>query len=223
MKLRQNRAVVRDQDPSGFNPALQSLCESTTGLSAALVDPEGETVDYVGVLDSFETRIAAAEWGLILRTLKSTKELERTSTAELYFRGKRRSFTVIPLSQGYALVIETPAWSMFLSKRAVIQAVHDISAEAGLALPESWLAIGERWVRVNVKSDRKLRRPIAIWRSGEWQTLHVMGRMTRDQLRRSEMGYRVRAADGGEVTLVREPFNRWYAEVALDSAAPADI
>ena len=213
---------MRDQEPSGFSPALQRLCESTAGLSAALVDSGGETVDYAGVLDPFETRVAAAEWGLILRTLKGTRELDRTDTAELYFRGRRRSFTVIPLSQGYALVIETPACSLFLSKRAVVQAVHDISTEAGLALPETWLTVRERWTRVNVRFDRRFRRPTALWRSGEWQTLHVMGRMTRDQLGRSEAGYRVRAADGAEITLVREPLNRWYMEEVFELACPTN-
>jgi len=203
---------LRDQAPSGFNPALQRLCESVAGSSVALVDSEGETVDYAGTDDPFEIKVAAAEWSLIVRTLSGARVLNQNDTFEIGFRAKRRSFAVLLLSQGYALVVEMPSGSLQLSKRAVLQAVHEISEEAGLPLPPTWRNMRERWTRVSVKADRRLRRPTAIWRNEQWQDLAVLGRLRRDQLGRSESGYRVRTADGGETTLVREAFNRWYAE-----------
>jgi hypothetical protein len=207
---------VRDQAPSGFNPVLQRLCDAVAGSSAALVDAEGETVDYAGCLEPFDIRVAAAEWSLVVRTLAGTRTLDRGDTFHLCFRGKKRSFAVILLSQGYALVVETPAGSLLLSKRAVTQAVHEISIEAGLLVPETWTLMHERWTRVSVKADRHLRRPTAIWCFESWQPVTILGRIRRDQLGRSEAGYRIRIADEGETTLIREPFNRWYAEEWAD-------
>lgn len=202
----------RDQSLSEFSGALQKLCESVAALSVAFVDPEGETVDYAGVVGPFETRVAAAEWGLILRTLKTTPSLTWADTAELYFRGRNRSFVIITLTQGYALVLELPVRSLCVSQRALLEAVRAISAEAGLILPGIWAAVREHWARVDVETDRRLRRPRAIWREGRWYAIEIMGRVARDQLRRGESGYRVRLEDGAELTLVREPLNRWYAD-----------
>ena len=219
MRLKQSCTPARDQSPSGFNPALERLCQSVAGLSAALVDPEGETVDYAGCLDPFEIKVAAAEWSLIVRTLGGSRVLDWENTSEMCFRGKHRSFAVVLLSQGYALVVEMPTYSLCLSRRAVIQAVHEITTEAGLDLPETWKAMRERWTHVAVMADRRLRRPEAIWRAEEWQSVSILGRYRRDQLGRAESGYRVRIADGKETTLVREPLNHWYAEEWSDSDA----
>ena len=212
MNRRRRRASARDQSPSGFSGALQQLCDSTNALSAALVDSVGETVDYVGILDPFETRVAAAEWGLIIETLKSTPSSTWSETAELYFRGRRRSFVIVTLGQGYALVLELPARRLHVSPRAIVEAVRTISEEAGLEVPGNWTAVRERWTRVNVQSDRRFRRPNAIWREGRWFTVEILGRLARDQLRSCETGYRVRIENGAEITLVREPLNHWYAD-----------
>jgi len=206
------RTGPRDQALSEFSGALQKLCESVAALSAAFVDPEGETVDYAGVVDPFETRVAAAEWGLIIRTLRTTPSLTWARTTELYFRGTNRSFAIITLALGYALVLELPARSLCVSQRALLEAVRAISTEAGLTLPGIWTAAREHWARVDVETDRRLRRPKSIWREGRWHPLEILGRVARHQLRRCETGYRVRLEDGAEVTLVREPLNRWYAD-----------
>lgn len=212
MRLKPSQSATRDQALSGFSSALQRLCDSVAGLSAAFVDTEGETVDYAGFIDPYEIKVAAAEWSLIVRTLSASRVFDQSDTFEICFRAKQRSFAVVLLSQGYALVVETPAASLHLSRRAVLQAVHEISDEAGLPLPSTWKLMRERWTRVAVKADRRLRRPVAIWRHERWLDLTVLGRLRRDQLGRSESGYRVRTADGTETTLVREPFDRWYAE-----------
>jgi hypothetical protein len=206
------RTVARDQALSGFSEALQRLCDSASALSATFVDPEGEAVDYAGVVDPFETRVAAAEWGLIIRTLRSTPSLTWADTAELSFRGRRRSFVVVTLGQGYALVIELRACRLYVSRRALAEAVRAISDEAGLEVPEIWSPDRERWTRVRIESDRRIRRPTAIWREDRWHALEILGRVARDQLRQCEMGYRVRIDDGSEMTLVREPLNQWYAD-----------
>jgi hypothetical protein len=217
---RRRPASARDQSPSGFSAALQQLCDSTNALSAALVDSVGETVDYAGVLDPFETRVAAAEWGLIIEVLKCTPSGTWSETAELYFRGRRRSFVIVTLGQGYALVLELPARRLYVSPRAIVEAVRTISEEAGLEIPGNWTAIRERWTRVSVQSDRRFRRPVAVWREGRWFAVEILGRLARDQLRSSETGYRVRIENGAEITLVREPLNHWYADDPLAPSIP---
>lgn len=215
MSRRRRSAAVRDQEPSAFSQALQRLCDSTNALSVALVDSIGETVDYAGVLDPFETRVAAAEWGIVVDTLKSTSSQNWAETAEFYYRGKKRSFAVFTLVQGYALVLELPARRLNVSHRALVEAVRAISEEGGLEVPGAWAAVQERWTRVQVESDRHFRRPMAILRDGRWLRLEILGRVARDQLRTSETGFRVRIEDGEEITLVREPLNHWYADELL--------
>ena len=100
MSRHRRSATVRDQAPSGFSQALQRLCDSANALSAALVDSIGETVDYAGVLDPYETRVAAAEWGIVVDTLRSASSLNWAITTEFYFRGKRRSFAIFTLGPG---------------------------------------------------------------------------------------------------------------------------
>jgi hypothetical protein len=216
---RRRGAAARDQALSGFSQALQTLCDSVNALSTALVDSIGETVDYAGVRDPYETRVAAAEWGIVIETLKSSSSRTWAKTTELYFRGKRRSFAIVTLCQGYSLVLELPRRRLHVSQRALVEAVRTISGEAGLEIPNAWMAIRERWTRVRVESDRRFRRPSAILRNGRWYRLEVLGRVARTQLRNCETGYRVRTEDGAEITLVREPLNHWYAD---DPIAPSD-
>ncbi len=60
----------RDQETTSFTDILRRLLRATSGArAAALVDFEGETVDYAGVLDPFELRIAAAHWQIVLAQL----------------------------------------------------------------------------------------------------------------------------------------------------------
>lgn len=215
MKRKAPTANQRDQAPSGFSAALEQLCESTNALSAALVDSIGETVDYSSILDPYETRVAAAEWALIVASLRAASSFDWRLTTEFSFRGRKRTFVVVTLGQGYSLVVELGPRRMNVSSRALTEAVRTITEEAGLELPASWTIPRERWTRVHVQSDRRLRRPTAILRAGIWSQIEVLGRLARDQLRPSETGYRVRTIeDGAELTLIREPLNKWYADDA---------
>jgi hypothetical protein len=182
-------------------------------LSVALVDSIGETVDYAGILEPYETRIAAAEWALIIELLKSASSFDWKYATEFSFRGRKRTFIIEMLGQGYSLVVELRARRLSASSRALTEAVRTISHEAGLELPPNWTTPRERWTRVHVQSDRRLRRPTAVLRAGNWSEVVVLGRLARGELRRSEAGYRVRTIeDGAELTLIREPLNKWYAD-----------
>ena len=212
MTRKARSSELRDQAPSGFNSALERLCESTCALSAALVDSIGETVDYAGTVAPYETRVAAAEWALILKSIRSISSFTWKSATELSFRGKRRTFVVVALGQGYALVLELRARRLSASARALSEAVRSISDEAGLELPATWSTPEKVWMRVEVEADRGLRRPLAIMRGGRWCGVEVLGRLARNQLLPSESGYRVRTNDGAELTLIREPLNTWYTD-----------
>lgn len=212
MNRRHRCPTARDQAPSGFNPVLHKLCESTASLFAALVDAEGETVDYAGILAPFDIKVAAAEWGLVLRALKSAKQLDQSNSAEMFFRGKRKSFALVNLSQDYAIVLEIPSRSLWISRRALTEAVWNICIEAQLSIPDYWLHVRERWTGVRVRSTGHPRRPEAIWYDPVWEEVEVLGRLAVQQFANGERGYRVRLPNGSEVTLVHEPPNHWYVE-----------
>ena len=55
--------TARDQAETAFTAILASLVERVPGAhAAALVDAEGETVDYAGDGEPFFLRVAAAAW-----------------------------------------------------------------------------------------------------------------------------------------------------------------
>src|ERR1700730_10328586 len=64
----------RDQEASTFAAILNDLVVRLPGaFAAALVDGEGETVDYGGKVDPFDAKINAAHWRLVLAELSSTQ------------------------------------------------------------------------------------------------------------------------------------------------------
>lgn len=213
MSERPRRSLaVRDQAVSAFSGALMRLCDATASRGAALVDAEGETVDYAGCLEPYEIRVVAAEWRLALSVfIEQTRH--KGEGAEIYYRGTRRSFAIVGMSDGYALVIELPRTSLHLSPRAIAEAVRTLSLEAGL--PHQWTASrygGERWTRIDVRWDVQKKRPVAIWLSGGWKALEVLGRFAEAEPGTRTVGYRARLLDGTELTLVREPIGIWYAD-----------
>lgn len=210
--IRQRRSLaVRDQAVSAFSGALMRLCEATAARGAALVDAEGETVDYAGCLEPFEIRVVAAEWRLVLGALAEQIGCSGPMT-EISYRGTKRSFVIIGMPDGYALVIELPRASLRLSTRAVAEALRALSVEAGLPYQPSSKFGRESWTRIDIRWDDQRRRPFAIWLSGTWQPLEILGRFVEAEGGRRTIGYRARLADGTEVTLVREPMGVWYAD-----------
>jgi hypothetical protein len=107
------------------------LCDATAARGAALVDAEGETVDYAGCLEPFEIRVVAAEWRLMLAALAEQPTLSE-GAQEILYRGSKRSFAVVSMQDGYALVIELSRTSLRLSPRAISEALRTLALEAGL-------------------------------------------------------------------------------------------
>jgi len=215
MKSRRRQIVTRDQRASAFSGVLLRLCDAAGAVGAALVDAEGETVDYAGAMDPFDIKIVAAEWVIVLALLRESKVRGFPETEEVVVRGRRKSFFVQVLADGYALVIQLPTHAFSISRLAVHEAVRDLSREAGLSMPRALLADREHWRRVDVRCEPfDARRPKAIWTSGGWSPLEVLGRW-RAGLGRGGVGYRARLPTGAEVNLVRERLGRWYSDTEM--------
>lgn len=212
MSRRRRSLAPRDQGPSSFSGILMELCDGTGALGAVLVDREGETVDYAGYLDPFALKVAAAEWRIVLAVARDVPHPHYRDTDGILVRGKKKSFAVVGLPDGYALVLELPRRSFGLSARAVAEAARAVELEASLGARRTTPA-PERWLRVEVRTastDR--RRPEAVWLEGAWHPLVILGRHRGSITARREIAFRARLPNGLEFTLVREPSGHWFAD-----------
>lgn len=208
-------ASDRDQTFTPFAEVLAELCDSTASICAALVDREGETVDYAGRGDPFEIRILAAE----LRLLFSHFEMARLGggTSEILVRAQKKSFLICALPEGYALVLQLPRRASGVSERPLSLALQKLCAEAGFPPPSlrgGRVGTAPPWRRVSVGEDpTQSRRPCRLETSEGMAEIEVIGRVAREpDARRGERGYRIRLSNGDEGTLVREPLGFWYLE-----------
>jgi hypothetical protein len=216
---RRRRGAVRDQSDSAFSAILTRLCDDCGALAAALVDAEGETVDYAGLLEPYEIKVVAAEWRIVLAVVHESRLPGFRNVSSLTVRAKHRTYFIEALTDGYAIALRMPRHSFNVSRRALSQAGRELGREAGLTLPEGRAQV--HWARVRVRtpaSSRLLRRPDAIWLGGEWSPITILGRYQARDLSRSELGYLARLASGAEVFLVREPLGVWFIDnpVALE-------
>lgn len=203
-------APARDQAASRISAILMRLCESSGALAVALVDGEGETVDYAGALPPFDTRVAAAEWRLVLTILDESRLESLRATHEMRIRAGGRSFAAVGLSDGYVLVFALPRHCFSLSYRALDEAARELESETGLSPrfhpdPSQWVG-----VEVRPSSDNQ-HRPEAVWHEGGWRAVTVVGKLHPKDLRRGEVGYFARSWNGDDLLLVREPLGRWFA------------
>jgi hypothetical protein len=211
MRARGRVAIDRDQEASPFSAILWRLCEGCSAHAAALVDKEGETVDYAGRISPYEIRVAAAELRLVLAFTRSAQIPGFHQINEIRIRTGLRSYAIVGLGDGYAIVLELVRHSSSLSRRALAQATRELEFEAGIS--SVLHASSTRWCRVLVKSSSDdTRRPEAIWLEGVWQAVTVLGRYRSADLARRERGYLARLASGAEFSLVREPLGYWFAD-----------
>lgn len=198
----------RDQAPSSFAPTLGRLCGSAGIVGAALVDADGEAVDYAGRIAPFDIRVAAAEWRIILARLARCNHAVWRDTRQMLIRGESKSFGAVLLPEGYALVLQLLPRCFRVSPRALSEAVREICENAGLGVPEHAAA---QWTRVQVNESED-RRPRSVWVKRKWLPVEVLGRWVGPELSPNELGYRVRLHGGEELTLVREPLAQWFAD-----------
>lgn len=197
--------AIRDQEASAFSHILVELCRATGARCAALVDQEGETVDYGGAGDPFDIRILAAEWRLVFAHVEHANKLGGVS--EMTVRARDKSFLIVGFPLGYALVVQLARRSTGLSPRALSQARRELCKEAGFSADGR----GEVWLRVHVKEEPGVsRRPLALSVEAESHYVTVLG-LLKSSIKR-ERGFRIRLGSGEERTLVREPLGQWYLE-----------
>jgi hypothetical protein len=198
---------LRDQSPSTFAAILQRLLDATPGsIGAALVDHEGETVDYAGALAPFDLKIAAAHLQIVLGELSELRSLD--GVRQIVVRARARSYIVRQLPLRYAvIVILYPHAGFSASSRALQEAHLRICQEAGFPAPPraaSWFAVDV----ATSPTDRA--RPERLRLGSRWEALEVMGSVV--GLAARERGFRIRLQTGAEMMLVREPFGRWFTD-----------
>jgi predicted regulator of Ras-like GTPase activity (Roadblock/LC7/MglB family) len=204
MRAGRSSSPPRDMDASPFSAILASFLTRVPGaIAAALVDAEGETVDYSGKYDLFELKVMAAHFRILLGTA-GTLVGESAPPSELVVRGDRKTVLVLLAPEGYAVVVVLRRRAGFTRRELASQTLmRELSREAGWSL-----AASSPWETVDVRADRR-GRPVALQVGIDGSVgLEVLGKLGR-------YGYRVRSAEGHEFTLVREPKNHWYADTPL--------
>jgi hypothetical protein len=215
VRKRRRPAVARDQRESAFASILAGLVERVPGArAAALVDFQGETVDYAGRLDPFGMRLAAAHWRIVLDELNGQRSFR--SVRWLTLRAGRASYLVHDLPEGYALIVVLARAAGFFGwRRAVAACAHALGDEAG------WSWSGVPWFPVKVTADER-RRPCSLRPAGPGaraRPIEILGAIAGGMGRR-ERGWRVRFDTGVEATLVREPGGVWYSDEPPESRRP---
>ena len=140
-RARLRAAFVRDQAATTFTTILDHLIGRIPGAhGVALVDVEGETVDYAGHADPFEIKLSAAHWRIVLGVIEDHEQLGEPRT--LVVRGTRRSFITYALPEGYALVLLLGRRAGFnASSRAFFDCERALAREAGWVVAAS----GRQW------------------------------------------------------------------------------
>lgn len=202
------RPPVRDMDASPFALILGQLLTRLPGAFAcALVDREGETVDYAGLGDPFDVKIAAAHLRIILQQVDELGALG--APRSVVIRGRARTIVARTLLEGYALVV------LFRKRAGFTRSERAYSAYGrALAIEAGWtIASTEKkgqWHPVSVELDRR-KRPRCVATADRSVDVHaVLGSVM--GLSKYERGFRVRLTSGSELTLVREAGNSWFAD-----------
>ncbi len=194
-------AVARDTDATAFSLILAELLERVPGAyAAALVDAEGETVDYAGHGDPFDVRVAAAHLQLVLQGIGRWGGLGEPRWVVV--RGHKKSVAASVLPDGYALaLLLRPRAAFAISTRALKVCTRALAAEAGWTDLELRDGVKQRsWFAVSVETDPR-GRPVRVGANGV--VVEVLGAVMGLAVR--ERGFRVRTLEGTELTLVREP------------------
>ena len=173
-------AHPRDQDASTFAPILAMLVTRVPGAyAAALVDGEGETVDYFSVTDPFEVKVAAAHWRIVLAEI-TERAAALGRPRGFVVRAARRSFVIRALPEDYALVLALRRRAGFSeSPRAFEACIHALCREA------CWPSeTAPEWFPVVVQCDRRGRpctvrwlRPAEGVAESQRRTVEVLGRL----------------------------------------------
>lgn len=201
---------ARDMEESAFTLILRDVLPRIPGaLAVALVDRDGEAVDYAGPVDPFEVKVAGAHFRIVLEDIARQPAFGVARTVVCL--GTKGGILAHGLPDGYALVV-------LLKKRAGFARCERalLACERALAMEAAWPLApkGPVWVAVHVDFDRRRRRPTRVYTASTSSELEVLGALM--GLRKGERGFRVRLAPSGhEVNLVHEAGGGWYVDERL--------
>lgn len=220
---RRRASPTRDQAASPFALILEQLLEAVPFIrGAAIFDSEGETVDYAGELEPFDLKVSAATFQLVISDLRSQNWV--ASTRELCVGTRRAGYVLRLLDETYSLLLVVrPLGTFAVSKRALDEAAFRILTEAGLDVDQV-----PEWYRVEVEAAKKGGRPSRVRpvaplgaenHDSPWLEIDVLGALV--GLGERERGFRIRLANGAEVTLLRESRHLWFVDERIDVSSPA--
>lgn len=215
------RKYSRPEDETGFTVVLRKHVTSTPGaLGAALVDAQGEAVDYAGDgIDPFDLKVAAAHFRIVLSDVEGGRlAVEGGATVSLMVLTDRRGFLLTVLPEGYALLsILRPNAALGHADRALDVTLRGLYREAGWASPPGAF----RWHPIEVEIDPRAR-PHRVRIRHQWTPVQPIGRVM-NGLQPGEVGWRVGVpAAECETTLVLGRDDRWYADLPLEGDAADD-
>jgi hypothetical protein len=206
-RARRETTLPRDTEITAFTTILSDLIRRIPGArAAALVDGDGESVDYAGALSPFDVKVAAAHWQIVLGELGRTRLFHHPR--QIVVCGITKSFVVHAITDRYAVVVVLASRAGFAAcPRAFLVFERALHAEAGIGRANR----GPSWTPVEIEQDARARpRTLALAAGTERESLEVLGSVM--GLARGERGFRVRLASGLETMLVREPGGAWYSE-----------
>jgi predicted regulator of Ras-like GTPase activity (Roadblock/LC7/MglB family) len=203
--------LQRDQHESAFAAILGELVTRVPGArGAALVDRDGETVDYAGSRNPYDLKVAAAHLRIVLDQTLAQPSMAQAlgETRRLVVRASRASFVVQRLPENYALVLWLARGAGFRGlTRAIPVCVRRLASEAG------WPRSPSPWHTAEVLIDAR-NAPRALRFPGREDPLEILGRF-RTVLPEHERAWRVRTFSGVEFTLVRESCGFWYMDALV--------
>lgn len=211
---------VREEHETGFTPILKRHLEATPGaIAVAIVDAEGEAVDYAGdTIDPFDIKVAAATFRIILVELETGPHSQRAGLPKrLWVRGATKGYMLDALPDGYALlaILDSDA-ALGHASRTLDGTLRAIFREAGWAAPPEL----SHWSPVEVELGPD-QRPRAVRAQQGWVRAVVIGRVATG-LSTGEVGYRVELPEitrpgstNHEATLVRGIDEVWYADLPI--------
>ncbi|MFO0550815.1 MAG: roadblock/LC7 domain-containing protein [Polyangiaceae bacterium] len=213
---RRRQPPPRDQVESPFHHLLAEFLRSVPfARGAAIVDFEGETVDYAGTLDPFELRVAAATFQLLLADLRGSRHFNNVE--QVASRMGRAGYLVRVLDPSYSLLVVLRKLGTFeVSTRILVELESRILHEAGLPTrrPPAWYHV-EVEVPEHARKPTRLRPPQWSQQTDPWVSLEVLGTLVGSK--EGERVYRVRLASGAECNLLREATRLWFVDEPIEA------
>ncbi len=204
----------RDQVESDFTPLLRGLLWLGSGrvVEVALVDGEGECVDYCSLSPPDEARLTAAWLEVLSRAMApAVRRLGSGRLLAFHLQGERFDLAAVRVDDEYLLTARALRGGMDERWReAMARAARGIRAVAGLR-PPSWEP-GREGLRVRLRGADG--GPGWLWLGGRLERIEaVVGHWEEPPGAIGEVlrGYRVRTREGREYSVLHDPrTNRWF-------------